>query len=80
VHVKALGNMNYRLLSPVKILDYEAGRVQIAASALPVVLMCVCQAPTHCHRTIVADLLRRDGFTVEEIAPTKPHAVQGDLL
>ena len=67
VHVRALGNVNYQLISPIKILDYEVGRDQIEHCSKPVILMCACEKYEACHRQVVADLLRRDGFDVQEI-------------
>lgn len=80
VWVKDLGNVNYNVLSPIKIANYAAGKARITATAKPVILMCVCQDPVHCHRTVVADLLIADGFTVEEILSAGPDAVQESLF
>ncbi len=67
VHVQALGNVNYRQGDPIQILDYEAGRSQIEHCPQPVVLMCACEKYHICHRQVVAEMLRRDGFEVKEI-------------
>lgn len=77
-HVKALGNANYKGGS-VEIVDYAAGRDTIESLDKPVILMCACGDPATCHRTVVAEMLRADGFTVAEIdqsftAPSKPAA------
>jgi uncharacterized protein (DUF488 family) len=70
VHVRELGNKNYRSGGPIALVDYEAGRRQVERllQELPVLLLCVCADPTECHRTFVADLLRRDGFEVRELS------------
>jgi uncharacterized protein (DUF488 family) len=80
VWVKDLGNVNYNVISPIKIANYPAGKARITATTKPVVLMCVCEDPAHCHRTVVADLLLADGFTVEEILKGTADAVQGELF
>jgi uncharacterized protein (DUF488 family) len=67
VHVRDLGNVNYRSSGPIQILDYEAGRDQIERCDKPVVLMCACEKYQTCHRQVVAQMLRRDGFEVQEI-------------
>ncbi len=65
--MQALGNVNYRQGGPIQILDYEAGRDQIERCPQPVVLMCTCEKYHTCHRQVVAEMLRRDGFEVTEI-------------
>ncbi len=67
VHVQALGNVNYRQDGPIQILDYATGRDQIERSPKPVVLMCACEKYQTCHRQVVAEMLRHDGFEVQEI-------------
>jgi uncharacterized protein (DUF488 family) len=67
-HVGTLGNKNYKG-GDIELVDYEAGKAAIAASPKPVILMCVCADPAICHRTFIAQLLRRDGFAVEELEP-----------
>lgn len=71
-HLKALGNANYKG-GPVSIVDYEAGRAAIQITERPVILMCVCGDPAHCHRTVVAEMLRADGFTVVELNTGQPY-------
>ena len=66
VHVLAFGNRNYKG-GPVDLMDYEAGKRQVLNWPRPVILLCVCTDPTHCHRTTVAARLREDGCTVEEL-------------
>lgn len=73
-HIKALGNANYKGDGPVEIVDYAAGRAAIRANQRPVILMCACGDPTHCHRTVVANMLREEGFTVTELNAAKPPA------
>lgn len=72
-HVKALGNVNYKG-GPVQIVDYQRGKAIIEASECPVILMCACGDPTHCHRTVVAEMLRKDGYTVTELNTAKAPA------
>lgn len=72
-HVKALGNENYRG-GPTKLVNFEAGLETIRASAKPVILMCACKDPAHCHRTEVADMLREHGLEVAELNDPAPPA------
>ncbi len=65
--MQVLGNVNYRQGGPIQILDYAAGRDQIERCPQPVVLMCACEKYQTCHRQVVAEMLRRDGFEVKEI-------------
>ena len=66
VWVKDLGNVNYALLSPIKIANYAAGKARITATAKPVILMCVCENAATCHRTVVADLLIVGGLVTHK--------------
>lgn len=67
-HVKDFGNEAYKT-GGIKLVDYEAGKAAIEAMGRPVVLMCACKNPAICHRTTIAERLRAEGFTVEELAP-----------
>jgi len=85
LHMKALGNANYKVDGPIAILDYNAGRLAIEQSTRPVILMCACTHYATCHRATVANMLQSDGFTVEEIgvkpAPArKPALTQRGLF
>lgn len=73
-HVKALGNANYKSDGPVEIVDYESGKAAIQSNERPVILMCACKDPTHCHRTVVGKMLEADGFRVSEIQESAPPA------
>lgn len=73
LHVGAFGNVNYKG-GPIEIVDYERGRALVEASERPVILMCVCGDPTHCHRTVVAEMLRADGFEVSELGKSSAPA------
>ena len=78
-HLKAWGNENYKG-GPIKLVNFDWG-LQLFRT-LPfssVALMCACGDPTSCHRTTVANMLRAQGYEVNEIAwskavskPTKP--------
>ena len=73
LHLRALGNRNYKGEGPIEIVDYAAGKAELEALDAPAVLMCVCHAPEGCHRTVVGEMLRADGFTVTELnLPTHP--------
>jgi len=65
-HVRALGNQNYKG-GPIAIVDFEAGRRLIEASAAPVTLMCACKDAHQCHRGVVARFLQESGHTTSEI-------------
>lgn len=65
LHLKALGNADYKT-SGMRIADYEAGRDSLVRLDRPALLLCACASPVGCHRTVVAEMLRRDGFTVAE--------------
>jgi len=66
-HVQAFGNANYRG-GPIQIVSYEAGKAAIEASERNVILMCVCKDVRSCHRTVIGERLRRDGFEVHELS------------
>ncbi len=66
-HVPELGNVNYKGDGPIQIADYPAGRAIIEGLSRPVVLLCQCKDYDRCHRKTVAELLRADGFGVEEL-------------
>ncbi|HUW09179.1 MAG TPA: DUF488 domain-containing protein [Anaerolineae bacterium] len=77
-HIPALGNRNYKS-GPIALVDYDAGRRQILASSNPVILLCACKNPATCHRTLIAQRLREDGFSVEEWQGPLKGPVQMDL-
>jgi uncharacterized protein (DUF488 family) len=65
-HIRALGNANYRGNS-VRIQDFDTGLQAITRSGRPVILMCACKEYEHCHRSVLADRLRKLGFSVSEL-------------
>lgn len=65
-HIPALGNELYKS-GGMKIVNYQVGRELIKKINMPVILMCGCQHPTDCHRTVVANMLRAEGFIVTEL-------------
>lgn len=56
VHVKALGNINYKG-GPIRYVDLDGGTQAIAAllEQRPVILMCVCADVETCHRKGAAE-------------------------
>jgi hypothetical protein len=60
LHVRALGNGNYKSCGPVKLLDADEG-VRIVGGLLcegrNVLLLCACKELDGCHRRDAADLL-----------------------
>ncbi len=65
--MQALRDINYRQGGPIQILDYKTGRSQIEHCLQPVVLMCAREKYHTCHRQVVVEMLRRNGFEVKEI-------------
>lgn len=72
-HLPSLGNVRYQHADEIQIANYEAGRDALRVIqdtlAVPLFLMCVCAHAETCHRTYVGNLLRADGFTVQELTP-----------
>lgn len=66
IHLRALGNVNYKSGS-IRLVNYAAGRDALAKLDRPAVLLCACGNPQGCHRTVVGDMLRADGFNVIEL-------------
>lgn len=79
------GNRDYQT-GGMRIADYPAGREILRAITVPAVLMlCGCKDATTCHRTVVANMLRADGFEVagewEPLpAPPPPPVIQQQPL
>jgi uncharacterized protein (DUF488 family) len=75
MHVPSLGNLNYKRGGSIAIANFALGKqsLEIIASSLhkPMVLMCACHNAETCHRTMVAAMLRADGFAVEELTPQR---------
>ncbi|MBV8879621.1 MAG: DUF488 family protein [Planctomycetaceae bacterium] len=69
VGVPALGNVNYKSGGPIAIKDLDAGLAIVLDQERrgPVVLLCGCAEPASCHRTVVAEALRKRGSDVEEL-------------
>ena len=70
-HAPELGNVNYKNGGDILIADFAAGVQRILAGQQPVILMCACKNARDCHRTVVGNMLRLDGFDVEEIGDTR---------
>lgn len=70
-HVRAFGNAAYKS-GGMQIVDYAAGKHLVERETRPVVLMCACSDAHACHRTVIADMLRADGFAVEELDDGAP--------
>ena len=73
--VPELGNLNYKG-GPVALQDVNAGltKVRTWLEDRDVALLCTCPDPATCHRTTVTDLLKREGYPIEPLIPTKPAA------
>ena len=70
-HESGFGNRNYRG-GPISLVNYEAGKLAIEASPKSVILMCVCKDTAICHRSLIAEKLRLDGFEVHELGGYQP--------
>ena len=67
-HIRALGNENYKADDkPIRILDFDAGRIAIACNPKPVVLMCACKEYDGCHRKVVSSMLAKTGVIATEL-------------
>ena len=55
--------------APAQVQNYEHGRARIInqLNYTSVILLCECADPDVCHRTIVANMLIDDGYTVTEL-------------
>jgi len=74
-HLKAFGNAAYKT-GGIQILGYEAGRAALERCERPAaILMCACKDYATCHRATLAQMLTRDGFTVQEIGAQKAQRV-----
>ena len=67
-HLPELGNADYKT-NKIQLVNYPAGREWLRALEVPAILLCACKDPSECHRTHIAQLLKSDGFEVEEIQP-----------
>jgi rhodanese-related sulfurtransferase len=66
-HVPQLGNNNYKSGGQIVIADIEAGARIVLAIRQPVIMLCACERDAHCHRRVVADALRAQGYEVREL-------------
>ena len=64
-HLNEFGNADYKS-GGMRIANYDAGKKAVEESEYPVILMCGCKDPAECHRTVVGEMLTRDGYTVAE--------------
>lgn len=73
LHLQSLGNAEYKT-GGMRITHYENGKasIEVVMETLgkPVVLMCACGSPSECHRTVVGNMLKADGFEVQELTST----------
>lgn len=70
IHLRALGNVNYKG-GPIQIADFESGADVIKKQVSPVVLMCACEKPDRCHRVIIGRQLASLGLGVTEVEVKK---------
>lgn len=80
--VPELGNAAKRDGGPMRLDEPRVGLevVQVVAENNPVILLCCCANPAECHRRLVADLLRADGYDVRELEWSRSNAGRGDVV
>ena len=79
VHLPAFGNVNYKD-GPIELAAPDEGLQQIRALDRPPILMCGCQHPERCHRSVVAQRIADDlGGPIEHLQPPRERA-QPDLF
>ena len=78
VHIRNLGNLNYKNDGPVEIVDLETGlqEVLLLAKRRSVVLTCVCKNLCGCHRETISNALRERGIETEEFVIEKPSSTR----
>jgi uncharacterized protein (DUF488 family) len=77
VHIKELGNLNYKTGGPIEIWLPEVGmaRLDEQLKAKPCILLCRCPDVEQCHRKVVADLaVKWLGVSVEHLTNKTPMA------
>lgn len=81
VHCQSFGNSAYKT-GGIEILNYSAGKAMLETIDAPVILLCACSDAHTCHRTTVLEMLKQDGYTVQEveISHPKPPILQMLLL
>lgn len=75
LHLKALGNANYKNGGPVELVAVHAGIASVAdiLCTRPVVLLCGCKDHATCHRTNAAEAIAEAlGCEVQHLYPTTP--------
>lgn len=65
--VRTLGNANYKG-GEIEIVDLAAGLATVEALPKAPILICACEYPRYCHRTVVGNALRERGHVQYEIA------------
>ena len=75
IWAEGLGNLNYKSDGPIELADpepwYERIK-QMSDRGQNVILMCVCRDVRSCHRSVIADeLRRRHGLEVEHHQPRR---------
>lgn len=69
--VKELGNVNYKGLGGINILDMQRGIDRLigvnAVNSGNMILLCACKDGHSCHRSVVGERLVEVGFNVQEV-------------
>ena len=67
-HIPHLGNRLSRKTGQPSIQNLALGIKIITEMGANLLLMCECRSPEQCHRAIISDSLKTEGFETEEIA------------
>jgi len=77
VHLPSFGNVNYKG-GPIDLAAADQGLQDIQALDRPPILMCGCQRPADCHRSVVAQRVADDlGGTIEHLQSPRERAQPG---
>jgi uncharacterized protein (DUF488 family) len=83
VWIEALGNLHYKGDGPIVLKDPAAGYARLRAllATQPIILMCMCGTPTHCHRSVIAQAMAAEGVRVQPLSlDTHTHGAAPPLL
>lgn len=72
IHIRELGNVNYKNGGPIQIFQPEPGLAKLKEHLAdrPVILLCGCRNVENCHRKVVADLAAQQfGCEIEHLNP-----------
>ena len=71
LYYKAWGNKHYNRDADILIVDFDAGLGRLkqleVGGVKAAVLLCACECYATCHRAVLAERLRLEGYEVEEL-------------